>query len=162
MIDVLKNFYLVHYNFGAVFALMLLLVILFAVKKNVKGIIILLALIIIGNVAIYSRTNGKAWTRDFYMTDEYEDKFPLYMKVVKDPVRQEFNDSTTFTFAANSEKFPWVIVDSHENSDKIFHWCWVDDAWQSFASISLVDKLWGSKQVNDARKSSENRVGELE
>ena len=78
--EVLKSFYMVHYNFGAVIVLMFLLGIFFAVKKNVKGILILLALIAVINVVVFQKTNNKAWTRDFYATDEYEEKFPLYLK----------------------------------------------------------------------------------
>ena len=162
MIEILKEFYLVHYNIAAVFFLMLLLIILFAVKKNVKGILILLVLIIAGNIFVYSRTNGKAWTRDFYASDEYKEKYTLWSKVIKEHETVTFTDSMTFTFSPASEKFPWVIYDNTENSKKIFHWCWVDDAWESFASINLVDKLWGSKQVNAARKSSENKLNDLD
>ena len=159
--EVLKSFYMVHYNFGAVIVLMFLLGIFFSFKKNVKGILILLALIAVINVVVFQKTNNKAWTRDFYATDEYEEKFPLYLKIVKNPATETFTDSMQFTFTATDERYPWVVVDATEKSNKIFHWCWVDDAWESFASVSLVDKLWGSKQAHSVRKSSENRIGDL-
>lgn len=159
--ELLKTFYMVHYNFGAVLALMFLLGIFFAVKKNIKGILILVILMAVINVVVYQKTNNKAWTRDFYMSDEYKEKFPLYMKIVKEPATETFTDSMSFTFTALDERYPWVVVDANEKSEKIFHWCWVEDAWESFASVSLVDKLWGSKQAHSVRKSSENRIGDL-
>ena len=62
MIDVLKLFYTTHYNLGAVAILLLMLLIFFLSKKNFKGAIIVGVLLIVYNVGIYKRTEGKSWT----------------------------------------------------------------------------------------------------
>ena len=62
MIDILKLFYTTHYNLGALALLLALLLIFFLSKKNFKGAIIVLILLIGYNVGIYKRTVGKSWT----------------------------------------------------------------------------------------------------
>ena len=62
MIDILKLFYTTHYNLGALAVLLLLLLIFFLSKKNFKGAIIVCILLIVYNVGIYKRTEGKSWT----------------------------------------------------------------------------------------------------
>lgn len=136
MIDVMKAFYSVHYNFAALSILILLLLIFFLTRKNFKGAIIALVVIIALNLAIYKRTDGRVWTLE------------------------DTTDGTVIQFAAASDRYPWVAED--EKTGEILHWCWFEDYWDAFASISLVDKLWGSKQVESARKSSENRAADIE
>ena len=62
MIDVLKAFYTIHYNFAAVSVLLLALVIFLLTKKNYKWTIIFTAVLIVFNVFLYKRTDGKEWT----------------------------------------------------------------------------------------------------
>ena len=62
MIDILKLFYTTHYNLGALAILFVLLLIFFLTKKNFKGAIIVFAILIVYNVGIYKRTEGKSWT----------------------------------------------------------------------------------------------------
>lgn len=163
MIEVLKAFYVVHYNIAMIFVIMLALAIFFATKKNYKGIIILAVLMVIFNIVIFSKTSGKAWTRSFYVTDEYEEKYLFYSYLHGENDREYIpvTDSVEFTFVAGNPDYAWVVYD--ENEDKrIYHWCWFDDMWAAFKSTSIVDKLWGTEQANAVRTSSENRVGDLE
>lgn len=159
MIDILKTFYTVHYNLGAVVALMLLVIIGMLLKKNFKGVIIFTILIVIQVAFVYHKTNNKIWTRQFFVSDEYE-KHALWEKLHhKDMMYIDFRDSITLTFSTlNNEKFPWVLKDTDVKSDKMFHWCWVEDYWEKFAQTSLVDKLWGTEKATDIRGSSEERM----
>ncbi|GEM_PF-516509 len=163
MINIMRDFYIVHYNICMVFGIMLALAIFFATKKNWKGIIILLVLMIAFNAAIFMRTNGKAWTRTFYTTDEYEEKYLFYGYLHNEDQREYMpvTDSVEFTFVPGNPDYAWVVYD--ESDDKrIYHWCWFDDMWEGFKNTSLVDKLWGTEQANAVRNSSEARVGDLD
>ena len=51
----------------------------------------------------------------------------------------------------------WTITD--ENGE-LHHWCWLDEWWDRIASTDLVGTLWGSKQVNSYRKTSEERLNQ--
>ena len=70
----LIDFYLVHYNFGAVALLMTLLLVFLLMKKNYKLAIVFIVALIAFNVAIYNKTANKTWTREFYRTDEVENR----------------------------------------------------------------------------------------
>ena len=50
MIDVLKAFYTIHYNFAALSVLLLLLLIFLLTKKNFKWSIIVLVVLVVFNV----------------------------------------------------------------------------------------------------------------
>lgn len=135
MIDIMKAFYSVHYNFAALSILIILLIIFFITKKNYKGVIIAVVVVVALNLAIYKRTDGRIWTLE------------------------DTSTGMVIQFAAASERYPWTYED--EKTGEILHWCWFEDYWEAFASISLVDKLWGSKQAESARKSSENRASDI-
>lgn len=62
MIDVLKAFYSVHYNFGILAIIILLIGILFATKKMWIFLAITVVIVLVMNVAFYKMTDGKSWT----------------------------------------------------------------------------------------------------
>ena len=62
MIDVLKAFYSVHYNFGILAIIILLLAIFFLSKKIYIFAGITLLVVVAFNIAIYKMTDGKSWT----------------------------------------------------------------------------------------------------
>ena len=64
MIDVLKAFYSVHYNFGILALIILLLGIFFATKKMWIFLAIAVVVVLVINVACYMMTDGKSWTID--------------------------------------------------------------------------------------------------
>lgn len=163
-INVLRDFYIVHYNILMVIAIMLALIVFFITKKNYKGIIIVAILMLALNAAMFIKTNGKAWTRTFYADDEYKEKYLFYSKIYQPEERETlaFSDSVEITFVAGDPEYSWVIYDEDETSHRIFHWCWLDDFMEEFASQDVADIAWGSNKAKAARKSSEQRVGDLD
>ena len=61
MIDILKLFYTTHYNLGALAILFVFLLIFFLTKKNYKGAIIVVIILIDYNDGIYKKTHGTSW-----------------------------------------------------------------------------------------------------
>lgn len=144
MIDVLKVFYPTHYNFAAVGILLLLLLIFLLTKKNIKGALVVLAILIAMNVGIYKRTEGKSWTieippEETSVQDSFTIPQPIFM---------------TFSVKKN-----WTITDE---KGVTHHWCWVDEYWDRFANTDIVAKLWGSNASKKLTKSSESRVNATE
>ncbi|MCQ2107869.1 MAG: hypothetical protein MJZ05_03800 [Fibrobacter sp.] len=145
MIDVLKVFYQTHYNFAALSILLLLLFIFLLTKKNFRVGIIIFAALIALNVFIFKKTDGKAWT--------------IYIEqpAVTDSYGYTSNpEPITMTFSAKKN---WTIKDEQGN---VHHWCWVDAAWDSFASMDLVAKIWGENSAKKMTKSTESRVNDAE
>ncbi|MCQ2053671.1 MAG: hypothetical protein MJY82_00080 [Fibrobacter sp.] len=140
MIDVLKVFYPTHYNFAALSILLLLLLIYLLTKKNIKWGLIVLAILLVFNVVLYKRTEGKSWT--IIVEPEKTD----------DPYMQPQPQELTFSAAKN-----WEIVD--EKGVK-HHWCWVEVYWDKFASTDLIAKIWGSNSSKKMMKSTESRMNE--
>ena len=62
MVDVLKAFYSVHYNFGILAIIILLIGIFFATKKMWIFLAITVAVVLVMNVVLYKMTDGKSWT----------------------------------------------------------------------------------------------------
>ena len=60
MIDVLKAFYSVHYNFGILAIIILLLGIFFATKKMWIFLAIAVVIVLVLNVVCYKMTDGKS------------------------------------------------------------------------------------------------------
>ena len=143
MIDILKLFYTTHYNLGALAILMLLLLIFFLSKKNFKGAIIVAALLIVYNVGIYKRTEGKSWTIEIEPEETASNTYGSYDK--PQPVKM--------TFTATPEK--WTITDA---KGVTHHWCWLDAYWDKFASTDLVAKIWGENSSKKMVKSTESRA----
>ncbi|MCL4101001.1 hypothetical protein SAMN05720766_102234 [Fibrobacter sp. UWH9] len=141
MIDVLKAFYTVHYNFGAICVLLALLCIFFLTKKNFRGALIALAVIIALNVFIFKRTDGNAWTITIELPEE-TNSYGFSSK--PDPI--------VMTFSALKN---WTITDA---KGEVHHWCWVDAYWDSFASMDLVAKIWGSNSSKKMMHSTESRA----
>ena len=141
MIDVFKVFYPTHYNFAALAILLLLLFIYLLTKKNFKWGIITMVLFLALNIAIYKRTEGRAWT----ITIEPEKTSdPYYTPQAK-----------KLTFSAKKN---WTITDE---KGEVHHWCWVEDYWQAFSSMDLVSALWGSKSTKKMVKASEGRADDI-
>ena len=93
------------------------------------------------NIAIYKRTEGRAWT----ITIEPEKTSdPYYTPQAK-----------KLTFSAKKN---WTITDE---KGEVHHWCWVEDYWQAFSSMDLVSALWGSKSTKKMVKASEGRADDI-
>ena len=140
MIDVLKAFYTIHYNFAAMSILLLLLVIFLLTKKNYKWTIIFSAILIVFNVFLYKRTDGKKWT---IIIPPPESSDPYFKPEPK-----------TMTFSVNKD---WVIVD--DKGEK-HHWCWVDEYWDKFANTDVVAWIWGENASKKMMNSTESRASE--
>ena len=140
MIDVLKAFYTIHYNFAALSILLLLLVIFLLTKKNYKWTIIFSAILIVFNVFLYKRTDGKKWT---IIIPPPESSDPYFKPEPK-----------TMTFSVNKD---WVIVD--DKGEK-HHWCWVDEYWDKFANTDVVAWIWGENASKKMMNSTESRASE--
>jgi hypothetical protein len=140
MIDVLKAFYTIHYNFAALSILLLLLLIFLLTKKNYKWSIIVLAVLVVFNVFLYKRTDGKEWS---IIIPPPESSDPYFKPQPK-----------TMTFSVHKD---WVIVD--EKGEK-HHWCWVDDYWDKFANTDVVAWIWGENASKKMMQSTETRAKE--
>ena len=164
MNSVLLDFYFIHTNIFAVIVLLLMFCIFFILKKNWKFLIIFGFIAIALNVILLSKTNDKAWQRDFYRTDEYMKSYLIYDKVIPDSekVQMDFRDSMKVIFAAGNKNHPWVVYahDHLDGSTKRLHWCWVDDMWERFSQTDLVSWIWGENASKKVRSSTEARVDE--
>ena len=138
MVDVLKAFYSVHYNFGILSILLVLLLIFFLTKKNFKFAIVTLAVVLVLNVGLYKRTDGKTWT----ITEEPEK--------LEDGSYSSFVKSTTF-----SARGTWVIKD---DKGGIKHWCWLDQMWENFSQTDVIGMLWGENKSKKMIKASEGHA----
>lgn len=141
MTEVFKLFYTTHYNFAAVSILLFLLLIFLLTKKNVKGGLVVLALLLVFNVFIFKRTDGKAWT------------ITLEPEPSSDPYYQPEAQQLTFSVKKN-----WTITD---DKGKTYHWCWVDTYWDQFANTDLVAKIWGENSSKKMMKSTETRANNI-
>ncbi len=56
MIDVLTEFYTVHYNFGLIAVLMLLLAAFMGSRKNIRGVVVILCVCVVYNLILYNKT----------------------------------------------------------------------------------------------------------
>lgn len=139
MIEIFKVFYTVHYNFAAISLLLLLLIIFLLTKKNFKWSIIFFAVIVVINVFIWQRTNGKVWvvTETPEQTDAWNTPSPV-----------------TYKFHAPDQ---WTVK---TESGEEMHWCWVETYKEKFLSFDFVDKLWGTKEAKKLREASEERLGQ--
>lgn len=77
----------------------------------------------------------------------------VYKKTV-DRVWILTENEKTMRFSVHQD---WTITD--ENGE-LHHWCWLDEWWDRIASTDLVGTLWGTKQVNSYRKTSEERLNQ--
>lgn len=71
----------------------------------------------------------------------------------------------TLTEGERSWKFSiekdWTLTEIVDEKDTVVrHWCWLDQWWDNIASTDLVGTLWGTKQVENYRKTSEERMKE--
>jgi hypothetical protein len=147
MIDILKLFYTTHYNLGALAVLMLLLLIFFLTKKNFKGAIIVFILLIVYNVGIYKRTEGKSWTIEIDPPEVASNGYDSFSK--PQPIKM--------TFSATPEK--WTITDS---KGETHHWCWLDAAWDKVANTDVVAWIWGENSSKKMMKSTETRANDAQ
>ncbi len=141
MIDVLKAFYSVHYNFGIICIIILLLGILLATKKMWIFVGITALVIIILNVACYKMTEGKSWT--------------IEPAVVKTEFGEIKGNPMTFSVHKNWVNEEGVIVD---RGDTIHHWCWVDQIWENFSETDIIGALWGENKSKKMIKASESHA----
>lgn len=147
MIDILKLFYTTHYNLGALAVLMVLLLIFFLSKKNFKGAIILVVILIAYNIAIYKRTEGKSWTIEIDPPAAESSGYDSFSK--PQPIKM--------TFSATPEK--WTITDE---KGETHHWCWLDDMWDKVANTDVVAWIWGDNASKKMMKSTENRANDAQ
>ncbi|WP_173365192.1 MULTISPECIES: hypothetical protein [unclassified Fibrobacter] len=146
MIDVLKAFYSVHYNFGILAIIILLIGILFATKKMWIFLAITVVIVLVMNVAFYKMTDGKSWT--------------IEPAVVKTEFGETKGSPMTFDVKKNWVNEEGVIVD---RGDTIHHWCWVDQIWENFSETDVIGALWGENKSKKMIKASESHgegVGE--
>lgn len=145
MIDVLKAFYSVHYNFGILAIIILLLGIFFATKKMWIFTAITVLVVLVLNIALYKMTDGKSWT--------------LEAAVVKDQFGMEKKgDPMTFSVSKNWVNEQGIIVD---RGDTIHHWCWVDQLWENFSETDVIGALWGENKSKKMIKASESHADGL-
>ena len=146
MIDVLKAFYSVHYNFGILAIIILLIGILFATKKMWIFLAITVVIVLVMNVSFYKMTDGKSWT--------------IEPAVVKTEFGETKGSPMTFDVKKNWVNEEGVIVD---RGDTIHHWCWVDQLWEEFSQTDVIGALWGENKSKKMIKASESHgegVGE--
>lgn len=141
MIDVMKAFYTVHYNFGAISLLLFILIIFLLTKKNFKWSLIFFAVIIVINVFIYQRTANRSWT---VIVPAAED--------ASNSGYDSYQEEQKYTFSATKN---WTIK---TEKGEVMHWCWVENLMDKFANIDFVDRLWGTKQAKQLRQASEQRL----
>jgi hypothetical protein len=122
MVDVLKAFYSVHYNFGILAIIILLIGIFFATKKMWIFLAITVAVVLVMNVVLYKMTDGKSWT--------------IEAAVVKNAYGTEYKaDPMTFSVQKNWVSKEGIVVD---RGDTIHHWCWVDQLWEEFSQTDVI------------------------
>ena len=147
MIDVLKAFYSVHYNFGILAIIILLLGIFFATKKMWIFTAITVLVVLVLNIALYKMTDGKSWT--------------IEGAVVKNQYGSEYKaDPMTFSVNKNWVNEEGIVVD---RGDTVHHWCWVDQMWENFSETDVIGALWGENKSKKMIKASESHgegVGE--
>ena len=98
MVDVLKAFYSVHYNFGILAIIILLIGIFFATKKMWIFLAITVAVVLVMNVVLYKMTDGKSWT--------------IEAAVVKNAYGTEYKaDPMTFSVQKNWVSKEGIVVD---------------------------------------------------
>ena len=130
MYDVLKLFYTVHYNVGAVCVLIIFGIIFVLTKKNYRTALILGVILIAINVFVYKKTIDRVWT----LTE----------------------GERSWKFSIEKD---WTLTEIVDEKDTVVrHWCWLDQWWDNIASTDLVGTLWGTKQVENYRKTSEERM----
>lgn len=151
----LIDFYLVHYNIGALVILIFATALVLLMKKNFKFTIIFLAFFISMNLIIHTKTANKQWTAEFYRTDEVVN-YPLWNKFDKEKRVIAINDTNVLTFAIRDTNHPWVAYS--ETGDTLRHWCWVDEWHDRFSKYDVVSKVWGNDATKKMRKSSEDRL----
>jgi hypothetical protein len=139
MVEIFKVFYSTHYNFAALSLLLLLLVIFLLTKKNFKWSIVFLAVIVVINLFIWQRTNGKVWT---------------LTEIPEETNSWNTPQPVTYKFYAPDH---WKV--KTEDGEEI-HWCWVETYHEKFLSIDFVDKLWGTKEAKKLREASEERLNQ--
>jgi hypothetical protein len=81
MIDILEPFYMAHYNFGIIGALILLFALYLGSRKNVKGVFMFLCIFLVYNLVLFNKTKRNP---DWY--DETEASVKSY-----DPVKELWN-----------------------------------------------------------------------
>jgi len=82
MTDILIEFYKIHYNFALIAAFMLLFALYLGSKKNVRGVVVMLSLLLVYNLIIYNKTK-----RDPDWYDKLEAKIKAY-----DPVKEAWDN----------------------------------------------------------------------
>ena len=143
MVDVLKAFYSVHYNFGILAIIILLIGIFFATKKMWIFLAITVAVVLVMNVVLYKMTDGKSWT--------------IEAAVVKNAYGTEYKaDPMTFSVQKNWVSKEGIVVD---RGDTIHHWCWVDQLWEEFSQTDVIGALWGENKSKKMIKASESHAG---
>jgi len=82
MTDILTEFYTVHYNFGLIAVFMLLFALYLGSKKNARGVVITLCLLLVYNLIIYNKTK-----RDPEWYEKTEARIKAY-----DPVKEAWDN----------------------------------------------------------------------
>lgn len=137
MFDILSVFYPTHYNFAILSILLVITIIWLLTKKNYKWSIIFLVVLLAFNIAIFKRTEGKSWT----------------ITVDDDQKGSEMqSEGKKYTFSAMKN---WTITDEKGTT---YHWCWVEDWWEKFASMDLISAIWGDNKSKKMMKASEERL----
>lgn len=144
MLEVFKVFYPTHYNLAAVSVLLLLITIFLLTKKNLKVAPIFFVLLLVLNVFIYKKTNGRAWT----ITVEPDSAEKTY-----DDGFQKEPEKITFSVAN------WEVTDE---KGKKHHWCWVEDIWETISNTDVVAAIWGENAGKKVKTSTESRINDAD
>jgi len=84
MVEVLTEFYTVHYNLGLIAAFILLFALYLGSRKNFRGVIVMLCLLLVYNLIIFNKTK-----RDPNWYDKLEAKIKSY-----DPVKEAWDSKS--------------------------------------------------------------------
>lgn len=82
MVEILTDFYMIHYNFAIIAGLMLLLALLFISKKNGRGFILMVSLFVVFNLILFNKTK-----RDPNWYEKTEAKIKAY-----DPIKEAWDN----------------------------------------------------------------------
>lgn len=121
-----------------------MLLIFFLTKKNFRGAIVVLVIVVAMNISIYKRTDGKSWTITIEppATANSSDGYGY----------QDKPEPITMTFSVHKN---WTITDAQ---GEVHHWCWVDEYWDKFAKTDVIASIWGTNSSKKMMNSTESRT----
>ena len=159
MLNIMKDFYLVHSNLLALSIILLALIGFLISKKNYRLMIVSIVVFLAMNIFFYQNTKGKVWERQFFVSDDLSQTYPFWKHFHDEKDTLEFKDSIVVKFTPAATDGSWVYYDKNDPK-RILHWCWVDEKWSAFANTDIVAWISGENKAKDMRKSSETRLNQ--